>query len=72
MIFVGLVKGRETWVLTWRGRVLLLAMIVIPLMLMARHIHPLLAVSFPTHGEILLVEGWMPYSTLEQWGAFGR
>ena len=66
MIFVGLVKRRETWVLTWRGRLLLLAMIIISLMLMARHIHPFLAVSSPTHGEILVVEGWMPYSTLEQ------
>ena len=40
MISVGLVKRRETWVLTWRGRVLLLAVIVNSLMLIGRQIHP--------------------------------
>lgn len=57
MISVGLVKRRETWVLTWRGRVLLLAVIVIPLMLIGRQIHPFLAASSPIHGDILVVAG---------------
>lgn len=52
MISVGLVKRRETWVLTWRGRVLLLAVIVISLMLIGRQIHPFLAASSPIHGDI--------------------
>ena len=72
MISVGLVKRRETWVLAWRGRVLLLAVIVISLMLIGRQIHPFLAASFPIHGDILVVEGWVPCSTREQWSAFGR
>lgn len=62
----GLVKRKETWMFTWQGWVLILALVVASLFVIARQIHPFLATTSPTHGEILVVEGWVPYSTLEQ------
>ena len=62
----GLVKRKETWMFTWKGRGLILALLVASLFVIARQIHPFLATTSPTHGEILVVEGWVPYSTLEQ------
>jgi hypothetical protein len=66
MTYWGPVKRKETWMLTWQGWVLVLAIIVTSLFVIARQIHPFLATSSPTHGEILVVEGWVPYSVLEQ------
>jgi hypothetical protein len=45
--------------------------LVISLMLIRRQIHSFLAASSSIHGDILVVEGWVPCSTLEQWSAFG-
>ena len=66
MTYWGLLKRKETWMLSLRGRLLLLFIIIVALVVIARHIHPFLAISRPTHGEILVVEGWVPDSILEQ------
>jgi hypothetical protein len=66
MSYWGLLKRKEALVLSWRGRLLLLLISIAALFIIARYIHPFLAVSRPTYGEILVVEGWMPDSTLEQ------
>jgi len=66
MTYWGLIRRKETWVLSWRGRLLLLIMGVAALVGIARNIHPFLALSRPVHGEIMILEGWAPDSVLEQ------
>lgn len=62
----GLLKRKQTWIITWQGWMLILVLLVASLFVVARQIHPFLATNSPTHGQILIVEGWVPYSTLEQ------
>ena len=52
--------------LTWRSRLLLLIIGITALFIVAQYIHPFLAPSRPTYGEILVVEGWVPDSVLNQ------
>lgn len=66
MTYWGLLKRKETWMLSWRGRLLLLFIAIVALVAITRHVYPFLAISRPAHGEILVVEGWMPDSILEQ------
>jgi hypothetical protein len=66
MTYWGLLKRKEIWMLSWRGRLLLLFATIAALVVIARHIHPFLALNQPVHGEILVVEGWMTDSILEQ------
>ena len=61
-----LLKRQEVWVLTWQGWLLALAIIGALLALIGRQIYPFLATSSPIHGEILVVEGWMPDHALRQ------
>jgi hypothetical protein len=66
----GLLKRKETWVLSWRGRLLLLVSAIAALLFIARHVHPFLTTSHPNYGEILIVEGWLPDSVLKQAALF--
>lgn len=66
MTYWGLIRRKETWVLSWRGRLLLLILGVAVLVGVARNIHPFLAISRPVHGEIMILEGWASDSVLEQ------
>jgi hypothetical protein len=59
-------KRKETWTLTWQGWLLTLAVMSGSLLFVGRQIYPFLAMSAPIHGEILVVEGWMPDSALKQ------
>lgn len=61
-----LIKRKEAWVLAWRGWLLLLGSLIVALVLLAVSIHPFLAMTRPVHGDILVVEGWMPDSALEK------
>lgn len=54
------VRRREVWQLTWRARLLLLAVIVAIGIALARSIGGFLAVNEPVNGQYLVVEGWMP------------
>lgn len=65
MAYWGLLKRKESRVLTWRGWTLLLLSLSAALALLAVSIHPFLAVTRPVHGDILVVEGWMPDHRLE-------
>jgi len=65
MAYWGLLKRRETQVLTWRGWFILLLCLGAAAGLLAISIHPFLAVTQPVHGELLVVEGWMPDNQLE-------
>jgi hypothetical protein len=65
MAYWGLLKRKESLVLTWRGWSLLLLCLGVALVILADSIHPFLAVTRPVHGDILVVEGWMPDNRLE-------
>jgi hypothetical protein len=54
------VRRREVWQLTWRARLLLLALLVGLATVLMRGAGGFLAVSEPVQGRYLVVEGWMP------------
>lgn len=56
----GLLKRRECWTLTWKGRALVLAITLTAILLLVRGIHPFLAVNAPLGARYLVVEGWVP------------
>jgi hypothetical protein len=66
----GLLRRKETWVLTWRARALVLVLLIAALLAFALLIYPFLAITAPTYGEVLVVEGRLPYSVLRQAAAF--
>jgi hypothetical protein len=66
MAYWGLLKRKESLVLTWRGRLFLLVVGITALFYAVQHIHSFLAPIRPSHGEILVVEGWVPDSVLNE------
>ena len=54
------VRRREVWQLTWRARLLLLALLFAVVTPLVRGLGNFLAVSEPVQGRYLVVEGWMP------------
>jgi hypothetical protein len=66
MTFGGLAERREAWRLSWLGKLLLLLVTIAALVTIARYIHPFLAANRPVYGQILVVEGWVPDTVLEQ------
>ena len=54
------VRRREVWQLTWRARLLLLAVLAAVGAWLVRGVGGFLAVSEPVRGRYLVVEGWMP------------
>jgi hypothetical protein len=66
MSYWGLLRRKEALVLSWRGRLLFLVITIAVLLIITRYVHPFLAISRPTYGEILVVEGWVTDSVLEQ------
>jgi hypothetical protein len=67
----GLLRRKETWVLTWRARALVLVVLITALLAFGLLIYPFLGVTAPTYGEVLVVEGRLPYSALTQLRGFG-
>jgi hypothetical protein len=65
MEYLGLIKKRHCWALTFRGWALLLAGFAVILLLGIMNIHSFLAVSHPVTSEILVVEGWLPDYAIE-------
>jgi uncharacterized SAM-binding protein YcdF (DUF218 family) len=66
----GLFKRKETWVLTWRARALVLVVFIAALFAFSWMIYPYLAVTAPAYGEVLVVEGRLPYAVFEQAAEF--
>jgi hypothetical protein len=61
---MGLFTRRERWALSWRGRLLVLAIFVGLLWFLQHRIHSFLAVTNLNTAEVLVVEGWTPTYTL--------
>ena len=58
--FWGLVRRRESWSLTWRGRFLLLAVFLGLVVITGMRLPFFLAVNAPITADVLVVEGWAP------------
>jgi len=56
----GLLQRKETWTLTWRAWLLMLAMFVGASLLVFFGIHPFLALDAQVKSGVLVVEGWVP------------
>src|SRR5438552_3447220 len=61
----GLVRRRQRWGLSWRGRFLLLLICLGLAMIVAPRVSSFLATSAPIDAEVLVVEGWAPDYALE-------
>jgi hypothetical protein len=59
-IFAALIVRRERWVLTWKGRLLVLAVVAALTVILGRGTGAFLAITSPVGGQFLVVEGWMP------------
>jgi hypothetical protein len=66
MSYWGLLKRKQALVLSWPGRLLFLVVLIAALFLIARNVHPFLAITRPTYGEILIVEGWLRDTVLQR------
>src|SRR5689334_7623093 len=58
--FGGLLCRRPAWVLTWRGRLLLLVVAIALVLFTAIKIPFFLSLNAPISAEGLVVEGWVP------------
>src|SRR5438093_7701210 len=65
-LFWGLVKRKERWGLSWRGRFLLLFLLMGLMVGVVKGVHPFLAITRPVDGEFLVVEGWIPGYMLKE------
>src|SRR5208283_3274394 len=63
--FLGLLSRRERWGLSWRGWLVVGAILVSSACLLMVEIQPFLAVTSKVHGQFLIVEGWIPPETLK-------
>jgi hypothetical protein len=68
----GLLVRKERWVLSWKGRLLLLALVLGALFLAVEAVYPFLAPNHPVQGEFLVVEGWIPSDCLKQAAVLGQ
>ena len=66
MASLGLVKRKNCRVLTIRGWIVLFIVATAILLIAIPAVHPFLAVDHPVHGEILIVEGWLPDYAMEE------
>jgi hypothetical protein len=66
MAYWGLLQRKQVLVLSWRGWILLLALLAASGLLAARQIHPFLAITHPVGADILVVEGWLPDYALQE------
>jgi hypothetical protein len=65
MVYWGLIKRKQRWVITGCGWISILFGLTAVLILTVTTIHPFLAVNHPVSGELLVVEGWLPDHALE-------
>ena len=64
--FWGLAVRRERWTLTWKARLLALAVLLAVAVAGILGVHPFLAVTHRVPSETLVVEGWIVPSVIQQ------
>jgi len=69
----GLVRRKETWTLTAKGRLVLLLTAAGLLATVFLGVHPFLAVTSRCQPDVLVIDGWLPdYALMEGWREFQR
>ena len=63
---LGMFQRREKWVLSWRGRLVALACLLVFGLGFILWVHPFLAVTSRVDTEYLVVEGWVPNYALQE------
>ena len=61
-----IINKRERYGLTWLGRIVFLFAAILSVIICFNFIHPFLALNSPVNGDIMVVEGWLPYYALEE------
>jgi len=70
---LGVFVRRECWTLSWRGKTIALALLVILLFVVGRGAYPFLAANHPEDGEMMILEGWIsPYFLSDAAAEFKR
>jgi hypothetical protein len=64
--FFGLQKRKEKWVMTWRGRLVTVAVLAVLGVIFVFTVHPFLAVTDRVETKYLVVEGWIPNYAIEE------
>ena len=64
--FFGLLRRKEKWVLSWRGRLVVWGALAVLGVVFILRVHPFLAVTEPVDAQYLVVEGWVPNYALEE------
>ncbi len=64
--FFGFIARKQRWRLTGRGWASACLVVVAGLVWSIANIYPFLAINAPVHGDILVVEGWLPDTALQQ------
>jgi hypothetical protein len=62
----GLIRRKEKWTLSWRGRFVMLVAALVFGVAFICWIHPFLAVTKPVDAQYLVVEGWIPNYALKE------
>jgi uncharacterized SAM-binding protein YcdF (DUF218 family) len=55
----GLFDRKERWSLSWRGRIIVAATVLLMCALIFEGIYPFLAITHRVHANVLVVEGWV-------------
>ena len=61
-----IINKKERYGLTWLGRISFIFVAMLSLIICFHIIHPFLALNSPVNGDIMVVEGWLPYYALEE------
>ncbi|NIR30263.1 MAG: hypothetical protein GWN84_13320 [Gammaproteobacteria bacterium] len=61
-----LIRRRNLWLPTWFGWLLLALTLIATAVILGRNLYRFLSPNEPVRAEVLVVEGWMPESALEE------
>ncbi len=64
--FGGVLVRRPVWIPSWRGWLLLLALLGLAVFGLVRGVHGFLAVNDPASADVLVIEAWVPDYALKQ------
>jgi DUF218 domain len=62
----GILRRKERWGLSWRGRLLVLSVVLVTAYVVFLNVHPFLAVTARVDTNILVVEGWINHYAIRK------
>jgi hypothetical protein len=70
--YFGLLRRKEVWALTWRGKLLMFVLSLAVGFTMLAMVHGFLALNSPVNSGVLVIEGWVPEYALTNFIAHAR